>query len=94
MTILDKNNEIFRSLDILINGVIPVMRKTTIKSSMAYNSYLLELMDLSHFSNIRMNQYYYVENVVDKFYLKFYTKNNIRINYFLNIFKLVDLNIK
>jgi hypothetical protein len=84
------NNEIYKSLDILINGIIPVMRKTTMHSSIIHNNYILELTDLSFFSNIRMHQYYYVENIVDKFYLKFHSNNNIKINYYLNIFKLVN----
>ncbi len=90
-TIIQKNNEVFKNLDLLVNGILPVMRKTTIRATVIYNNYLLELTDLSFFSNIRMNQYYYVENIVDKFFLKFYSKNNIKIKHLLNIYKLTNI---
>jgi len=85
---MHKNKELFRYLDVYLNGLLPILRKDTILSYNVNKDVLYKIKDLSFFSNLRIGDYFYMEHVSDSVYIQ-YSSKHINIQEHLNIFKLV-----
>lgn len=88
-SVVAKKN-IYKFFDILINGVMPLMREVKIVRYIINNDICLKLCDMSMYSNIKIYEFYYTENVTDYMYIKFhlFQYRNFFIKKYLNIFKL------
>lgn len=86
-----KENEKLEFLDIFVNGVMPLMRASTISSYITNGNIVCKLADMGTFSNTRMGEFFYVENITDKLHIKFGHKSNIKINDYLSILKINGL---
>jgi len=85
---MSKNKELFRYLDVYLNGLLPLLRLDTITSYPVNNDLLYKIKDLSSFSNLRIGDYFYMEHVSDSVYIQ-YSCKNIDIKQCLNIFKIL-----
>jgi len=82
-----KNKELFRYLDVYLNGLSPILRQDTISNYMVNKDILVRLKDLSFFSNMRIGDYFYMEHVSDDVYIQ-YSFKYIDVKEYLSIFKL------
>jgi hypothetical protein len=83
---MSRKKDVFKYLDIFLNGILPILRKDTILFYNVNDDLLMRLKDLSYFSNIRIGDYYYIEHITDNVYIQFSFKH-INIKKYLNIFK-------
>jgi len=83
-----KNKELFRYLDVYLNGLLPILRQDTISNYMVNKDIIVRLKDLSFFSNMRIGDYFYMEHVSDNVYIQ-YSFKYIDVNEYLSIFKLL-----
>lgn len=80
--------EKFTFLDVFVNGVMPLMRMSTISFYLANKDIIVKLSDMSLFSNTRMGEFFYVENVTDKLHLRFAHIGRMDIKQYINVFKI------
>ena len=85
---MNKNAELFKYLDVYLNGLLPIFRKDTIFTYKINNDLVFRFKDFSFFSNMRIGDYYYMEHVTDNVYIK-YSFKNLNVKDYLNIFKFV-----
>jgi hypothetical protein len=83
---MSKNNDIFKYLDVFLNGILPVLRKDTMSFYNVNDDLMMRLKDLSFFSNIRIGDYYYIEHITDNVYIQ-YSFKHFNVKKCLNLFK-------
>lgn len=80
----------FKFIDFFFNNVDFYIRKNERTIYKYNNNYLYYLKNLELFSNLRLSYSYYTSKMYDRLFLKYYLKNNnIKIDVFMNKFKII-----
>jgi len=80
----------FLFMDILVNFILPVMRKSNLCFYFVNEKLILSVSDLSFFASTKLGKFFYVENVLDKLLIEF-DSNFFKIVPHINLFK-IDIN--
>lgn len=81
------NGNFYFFMDVLINGVLPLMRKSSLRFYFVNEKIILSISDLSFFASTKLGRFFYVENVLDKVLFQFRLMEYDIFSY-LNLFKL------